>query len=74
MINDDCYTELPWGVVGEVHALTSDGGAIYFMQSEEKHGIRSAMLTRYRMDLSKPNYLEKENLGGAGDEMRWYIL
>ena len=39
-----------------------------FHAAREEHGIRAAMLARYRMDLSKPNYLEKENLGGTGDK------
>ena len=39
-----------------------------FHAAREEHGIRAAMLARYRMDLSKPDNLEKENLGGAGDE------
>ena len=56
------------GICAKVHALTSDGGAILFHAAREEYRIRAAMLTRYRMDLSKPDNLEKENLGGAGDE------
>ena len=48
--NDNLPPEEYWEwmreVCSKVYALTSDGGAIYFMQREKKYRIRFAVLTR----------------------------
>ena len=67
--DDNLPPEEYWGwmreICAKVYALTSDGGAIYFMQREKNTEFVLQCLRDAGWDLSELDYMEKENLSSA---------